>query len=281
MYHVPAHTATWQPEVVVQFERWLALRARIEQAWLRGDTAQVYAGCPDSTLLTPDSAYVMCDGPYIAHVRDPGTAPPNLARVQEIAAGMWRTQTSAVIDQAELWVDDIRLGDVVREAGAAGSIDIAVAAADVADLAISVSRRDGQFRQLTQFLHAVGSSAAAIGGTHLGRPDVPGPRTRVRRDQHAVDHAEDGGRRADTQHQREQRYQREGPAPPERPERVAQILKGCFQPAFHDVFLCNWGPPEVNPTLDVGRSRYVWRALTVVNSRQYHPASHPVFCFDC
>jgi hypothetical protein len=165
MYHVPAHTATWQPEVVVQFERWLALRARIEQAWLRGDTAQVYAGCPDSTLLTPDSAYVMCDGPYIAHVRDPGTAPPNLARVQEIAAGMWRTQTSAVIDQAELWVDDIRLGDVVREAGAAGSIDIAVAAADVADLAISVSRRDGQFRQLTDDPSYVTDNSANVSGT--------------------------------------------------------------------------------------------------------------------
>src|SRR5204863_419589 len=82
--------------VVVQFERWLLLRARIEQAWLRGDTAQIYPGCPDSSLLIPDSSYVMCDGPYIAHVRDPGTAPPNLARVQEMAAGIWRTQTSAV-----------------------------------------------------------------------------------------------------------------------------------------------------------------------------------------
>jgi len=82
-------------------------------------------------------------------VRDPGTAPPNLSRVQQIAAGMWRIGTSVVVDPGELWVDDIRLGDVVRETGAAGAIDIAVAAADVADLAISVSRRDGQFRQLT------------------------------------------------------------------------------------------------------------------------------------
>jgi hypothetical protein len=165
MYHVPAHTTMWQPEVVVQFERWLALRARIEQAWLRGDTAQVYPGCPDSSLLTPDSSYVMCDGPYIAHVRDPGTAPPNLARVQEIAAGMWRTQAVTVIDQAELWVDDIRLGDVVRETGAAGSVDIAVAAADVADLAVSLSRRDGQFRQLTDDPSYVTDNSANVSGT--------------------------------------------------------------------------------------------------------------------
>src|SRR5881394_1765936 len=139
MYHTPARTTSWEPEVVVQFERWLILRARIEQAWLSGDSAHVYSGCPDSTLVPNDGAYVMCDGPYIAHVRDPGTAPPNLSRVQEIAAGIWRIGT-AVVDSAELWVDDIRLGDVVRETGAAGAIDVAQAAADVADLAISLSR---------------------------------------------------------------------------------------------------------------------------------------------
>jgi len=165
MYHTPARTTSWEPEVVVQFERWLILRARIEQAWLRGDTAQIYPGCPDSSLLTPDSSYVMCDGPYIAHVRDPGTAPPNLSRVQEIAAGMWRVGTSVVVDPGELWVDDIRLGDVVREMGAAGAIDIAVAAADVADLAISVSRRDGQFRQLTDDPSYVTDNSANISGT--------------------------------------------------------------------------------------------------------------------
>ena len=165
MYHTPAKTTSWEPEVVVQFARWLALRARIEQAWLRGDSAQVYPGCPDSTLVRRDSAYVMCDGPYIAHIRDPGSAPPNLARVQEIAAGMWRVQTAAIVDQAELWVDDIRLGDVVRETGAAGAIDIALAAADVAEFALSVSRRDGQFRQLTENPSYTTDNSANVSGT--------------------------------------------------------------------------------------------------------------------
>jgi hypothetical protein len=165
LYHAPARTTSWEPEVVVQFERWLILRARIEQAWLRGDTAQIYPGCPDSSLVVPDSSYVMCDGPYIAHVRDPGTAPPNLARVQEIAAGMWRMQTNVIVDQAELWVDDVRLGDVVRETGAAGALDLAVAAADVADLGVSVSRRDGQFRQLTDDPSYVTDNSANVSGT--------------------------------------------------------------------------------------------------------------------
>src|SRR2546428_11831691 len=85
----------------------------------------------------------MCDGPYIAHVRDPGTAPPNLSRVQEIAAGMWRIGTSAVVDPAELWVDDIRLGDVVRETGAAGARGISPAAAGGAGPALRLSPRRG------------------------------------------------------------------------------------------------------------------------------------------
>ncbi|MDP3910778.1 MAG: cell surface protein SprA [Gemmatimonadales bacterium] len=165
LYHVPARTVSWEPEVVMDFERWLVLRARIEQAWLAGDTAQVYPGCPDPTLVPHDSAYVMCDGPYIAHVRDPGTAPPNLARVQEIAAGIWRVRNSVFVDQAELWVDDIRLSDVVREAGAAGAIDLTLAAADVADLSVNLSRRDGQFRQLGDDPTYVTNDAASIGGT--------------------------------------------------------------------------------------------------------------------
>src|SRR5205823_108121 len=71
LYHAPARTISWDPEMVVDLDRWLLLRAKIEQAWLRGDTAQIYAGCPDTSLVPFDSAYVMCDGPYLAHVRDP------------------------------------------------------------------------------------------------------------------------------------------------------------------------------------------------------------------
>ena len=165
LYHTPARTIAWEPEVNVVFERWLVLRARIEQAWLRGDTAQIYPGCPDSTLLVPDSSFVMCDGPYIVHVKDPGTAPPNLAAVQELAAGIWRVNSNVVIDQAELWVDDIRLADVVQEAGMAGALDLSLTAADVADLAVSLSRRDGQFRQLGDDPSYVTDNAASVSST--------------------------------------------------------------------------------------------------------------------
>ena len=164
LYHVPAGTTSWEPEVVVDLERWLVLRARIERAWLHGDTAQVYSGCP-ATIVPFDSAYVMCDGPYVAHVRNPGTAPPNLAAVQEMAAGILRVDSRVLLDQAELWVDDIRLSDVVQDAGYAGAVDVTLTAADVADVAISVSRRDAQFHQLGEDPSYAADHAASVAGT--------------------------------------------------------------------------------------------------------------------
>src|SRR5438128_348386 len=151
-------------EVVVDLERWLVLRARIERGWLRGDTAQVYSGCP-AAIVPFDSAYVMCDGPYVAHVRNPGTAPPNLAAVQEMAAGILRVDSRVLLDQAELWVDDIRLSDVVQDAGYAGAVDVTLTAADVADVAISVSRRDAQFHQLSEDPSYAADNAASVAGT--------------------------------------------------------------------------------------------------------------------
>lgn len=165
LYHTAARTSSWEPEVVVDFDRWLRLRGQIERAWLQGDTARVYPGCPDSTIVPHTGAYVMCDGPYIVHVRDPGTAPPNLARVQEIAAGMLRVGNGVFVPEAELWVDDIRLSDVVQDVGYAGALDITLAAADVADLALSASRRDGRFRQLGDDPSYVTDDALSAGGT--------------------------------------------------------------------------------------------------------------------
>jgi hypothetical protein len=173
-YHTPARTNSWDPEVVVDFTRWLVLRAQIERAWLTGDTAHVYPGCPDSTLVPYDTAYVMCDGPYIVHVRDPGTAPPNLAAVQEMAAGILRVDDKVFIDQAEVWVDDIRLSDVVQDVGAAGALDLTLTAADVADVAVSVSRRDGQFRQLGEDPSYVTDNAASLSGTVRLEKFLPG-----------------------------------------------------------------------------------------------------------
>jgi len=165
MYHTPARTISWEPEVVVAI-RALAVAARAYRAGLalRGQRARL----PGVPRFDPRA-----ERRLVRHVRGPvhrararsGQRSPNLARVQEIAAGIWRINSGVFIDQAELWVDDIRLGDVVRETGAAGAIDLAIAAADVADLSLALSRRDGQFRQLTEDPSYVTNNVANLSGT--------------------------------------------------------------------------------------------------------------------
>lgn len=143
LYRTPARTDDWMPEVVVDLERWLALRAAVETAWLRGEPPSGAERCGGDT-----TAYVACDGPYLVHVRDPGLTPPNLARVSEVAAGMLRVAGNVAIASAELWLNDIRLSDAVGEMGVAAALDVRFAAADVADVSFSYTNRGDRFRQL-------------------------------------------------------------------------------------------------------------------------------------
>lgn len=140
LYRTGARTTSWEPEVVVDFRRWLLLRSDIEQRYLQGQPASGAAVCGGDSL-----AYVACDGPYLVHVRNPGVAPPNLTRVQELAVGLLARDS---VGSAELWVDDIRLTQVVSDAGYAGAVNLHVTAADIADITTSLSRRDATFRQL-------------------------------------------------------------------------------------------------------------------------------------
>ena len=143
LYRTPARSVTWEPEVVVELARWTQLRAEVEAAWLRGAPPSGAAECGgDST------AYVACDGPYMVQVRDPGTSPPNLARVSEVAVGIYRTQETVQIERAELWVDDIRLAEMIDDAGVAAALDVRLAASDVAEITFDISRIDDRFRQL-------------------------------------------------------------------------------------------------------------------------------------
>lgn len=170
MYHTPARTASWEPEVVAQFDPWLRLRAQVEHAWLQGDPPQIYPGCPDTSIVPFDSSYVMCDGPYMVHIHDPATAPPNLAAVEELAAGILRVNDRTFIDQAELWVDDIRVSNVVTDLGMAGALDLSVTASNLADLTLSLSRREANFRQLGEDPTYSNDNAASAAGTfHLER----------------------------------------------------------------------------------------------------------------
>ncbi len=160
LYRTRRAAGTWEPEIVVDLARWIALRGQIEARWLAGEPPAGAAQCGgDST------AYVACDGPYLVQVRDPAVAPPNLARVSEVAAGIYRAAANTPADPVEVWVDDIRLGDVVNRAGLAAALDARFTAADVAEVALSFSRRDDQFRQLEEDPRYVTDANARLAGT--------------------------------------------------------------------------------------------------------------------
>ena len=95
------------------------------------------------------NAYVACEGPYLVQLADPGINPPNLAAVQEVSAGIYRTAVS-VVAETELWVDDIRLTEPVSRMGTAMAVSGRLTASDVADMQFNYVRQDGAFQQIGQ-----------------------------------------------------------------------------------------------------------------------------------
>ena len=154
--------AAWQPEIVVDFSKLIALRAQIQNAYLRGlqrntctgDDSAMIASTPFQPTTATSALYAACSDGYMVYTTDPGVNPPNLAAIQEVAVGMVRVPGSAAAspitpaDTLELWVDDIRLGGVVDAAGFAGQVALGITASDFADVRLNVTRRDPNFRQL-------------------------------------------------------------------------------------------------------------------------------------
>ena len=160
LYRTPVRSVDWEPEVIVELDRWLALRAQIESAWLRGDPPTGGVECN-----ADPEAYVACDGPYLVQVRDPGVSPPNLARVSEVAAGMYRRAETVAIGEAELWVDDIRLSEVVDDVGMAGAVHARLTAADFAEVDFEFVGSDDRFRLIDEDSDYQGDRATRIGST--------------------------------------------------------------------------------------------------------------------
>ncbi len=146
-YTANADTTTWEPELRVDLERWRTLRAQIESRRLNGLVADSAArvGCGGEAV---SDAYVLCDGPYLAYIEDPAVSAPNLARVQELAAGILRIGRTASTDSAELWVDDIRLVDPISRVGSAMAVDVRLVASDVGSVTLGYTREDADFQQI-------------------------------------------------------------------------------------------------------------------------------------
>lgn len=166
LYRTPARSGTtrdaWEPEIRVRFERFYALRAKLQNAFLQN--RQDLLGCTalDSALIARSGLpvggridrYAACEDGYVVYTIDPAVTPPNLAAVQELAVGMVRVDSLGGIDPPmagdtlELWIDDLRLADVVNTTGFAGELSATLSAGDYGTVRVGVRRRDPNFRQL-------------------------------------------------------------------------------------------------------------------------------------
>jgi cell surface protein SprA len=181
--------SAWEPEIRVRFERFQALRARLQNAFLRGTADSLACTGIDSVLIAHAgvppgrslSRYAACADGYMVYSVDPGVTPPNLAAVQELAVGIIRLEPSGLGstpllpgDTAEVWVDDIRLSDVVNETGFAGQFGVSVRAGDLLSLRMNVARRDPNFRQLGEAPTFLTSDDLDIGATLRLEKLIPG-----------------------------------------------------------------------------------------------------------
>ena len=189
MYRTPVNAgpsqSDWLPEVRVDLTKFQMLRARLENAFLTGSADSVQCSGADLELVKRSGKprglavrrYAVCEDGYIVYSADPAVTPPNLAGVQELAVGIVRVDSiprggSSIMagDSLELWVNDVRLSDVVNDVGMAGEVGLNMNAGDVADFRVNLSRRDPNFRQLNETPSFLTSSGVTVGTTlHLGR----------------------------------------------------------------------------------------------------------------
>jgi cell surface protein SprA len=189
MYRTPVNTgasqSAWLPEVRVDLTRFQILRAQLENAFLRGSADSIACTGADLELIRRSGLprgvnvrrYAVCQDGYIVYSADPSVTPPNLAGVQELAVGFVRVDSiarggSGILpgDTLELWVNDVRLTDVVDDIGFAGELGVSMNAGDLADFRLSLSRRDPNFRQLNENPSFLTQSGMSFGTTlHLER----------------------------------------------------------------------------------------------------------------
>ncbi|MBL0939255.1 MAG: cell surface protein SprA [Gemmatimonadaceae bacterium] len=189
MYRTPVNTgesqSAWLPEVNVDLTRFQQLRARLENAFLSNSADSIQCGGRDLELINRSGKprglavrrFAVCEDGYIVYTADPAVTPPNLAGVQELAVGFVRMDSvsrsgTGIMngDTLELWVNDVRLTDVVDDIGFAGELGLSMNAGDLADFRINLSRRDPNFRQLNETPTFLTTSGVSFGTTlHLER----------------------------------------------------------------------------------------------------------------
>ncbi len=125
----------WLPELVVDFQEWFELRQRAEEEL---NLRPPGPGDPPVVLWSADSAYAVV-------LRDRGRA-PDLAHVRELSVGVLAEGPLPL--SGEVWVDELRLGRPVRDAGMATTLEAVLEGAGVLSSRVTWSSRGAAFRQL-------------------------------------------------------------------------------------------------------------------------------------
>ncbi|MDP2958326.1 MAG: hypothetical protein Q8N53_18000 [Longimicrobiales bacterium] len=125
----------WLPELVVDFQEWFELRQRAEEAL---NLSPPGPGDPPVTLWSADSAYAVV-------LKDRGRA-PDLAHVRELSLGVLNEGAAPL--KGEVWIDELRLGRPVRDAGVASSLEAVLDGAGVLSSRVTWTSRGALFRQL-------------------------------------------------------------------------------------------------------------------------------------
>ena len=127
--------ADWLPEIRVDFGVWLNLRRQAEELLTSAPPAP---GDPPVEIWSADSTYAVV-------LADRGRA-PNLAAVREISIGVWNETGQPT--SGEIWVDELRLGEALKDAGIASSVNVSLDGADVIQMRLNMTNRGAFFRQL-------------------------------------------------------------------------------------------------------------------------------------
>ncbi len=148
----------WLPEIEIDFDRFVRLRAAAEEIMLR------QGGLPVDSVLELWDADVFEDGDSsYAIVISQRSRAPNLAAVRQISLGAYHSGSDTPVS-GELWVDDLRLGSPVDNAGVVSRLNVDIRAADFLNLNLFYSRENPYFRQLAQSPSFRSSKQYRIGG---------------------------------------------------------------------------------------------------------------------
>jgi hypothetical protein len=163
LYQTPLRPATgprqavpddWRPELVIDVQRWLELKAEAERRLIeRGPVAGV------DTLWSADSTYAL--------VLEDRARAPNLAAVRELVFAVYNGGTLPAA--GEVWINEMRVGQPDRQTGGAGNIGLDIIAGDVASASIGFARQGSLFRQISETPHYVGGSELSSRRCRLDR----------------------------------------------------------------------------------------------------------------